>query len=83
MVDGCRSKLVNVVLGVPQGSVLRPLLFLVYTSELFSNLQNMVIGYADDFTLMAVVPSPGVRVAVTESLIRDLGRVNEWCDLWG
>ena len=32
---------------------------------------------------MAVVPSPGVRVAVAESLIRDLGRVSEWWDLWG
>ena len=41
------------------------------------------MAYADDSTLMAVVPSPGVRVAVAESLIRDLGRVSEWCDLWG
>ena len=32
---------------------------------------------------MAVVPSPGVRVTVANSLIRDLGRVSEWCDLWG
>ena len=32
---------------------------------------------------MAVVPSPVIRVALAESLIRDLGRVNEWCDLWG
>ena len=32
---------------------------------------------------MAIEPSPGIRVAVAESLIRDLGRVSEWCDLWG
>ena len=80
MVDGCRSKLVNVVSGVPQGSVFCPLLFLQYTSELFSILENKLIGY-DDSTLMAVASSPGVRVAVAESLIRDLGRVREWCDL--
>ena len=34
-------------------------------------------------TLMAVALSPGIRVAVAESLIRNLGRVSEWCDLWG
>ena len=72
MVDGCRSILVNVVSGVQQGSVLGPFLFLLFTSELFSILENKLIGYADDSTLMAIVPSPGVRVAVEESLIRDL-----------
>ena len=83
LVDGCRSKLVNVVSGVPQGSVLGPLLLLLYTSELFPILENKLIGYADDSTLMTVVPSPGGRVTVAESLNRDLVRVNAWCDLWG
>ena len=55
----------------------------IYTSELFSILENKLMGYADDSTLVAVVPSLGVRVAATESLSRDLVRVSEWCDLWG
>ena len=50
MVDGCRSKLVDVVSGAPQGSVLGQLLFLLYTLELFSILENKLIGYADDST---------------------------------
>ena len=37
----------------------------------------------NDSTLIAVVQSPGVRVAVAESLIRDHGKVSEWCDLRG
>ena len=67
---------------VPQGNVLGPLMFLLYTSKRFSILENKPIDYADDSTLMSVVPSPGVRVVAAESLIRDLCRVSEWCDLW-
>ena len=78
LVYGCRSKLVNVVSGVPQGSVLAPVLFLLYTSEPFTILENKLIGYADDSTLMAVLPSPGARVTVAESLNRDFDRVNAW-----
>ena len=83
MVDGYRRKLVNVVSGVPQGSALGPLLFLRYTSEPFLHSGNKLIGYADDSTLMAFVPSPGVRVTVAESVNRDLGKVSQWCDHCG
>ena len=40
LVDGCRSKLVNVVSGGPQGSVFGQL-FLLYTSEIFSILESI------------------------------------------
>ena len=62
---------------------LGPILFFLYTSELFSILENKLIGYADDSTFMAVVPSPGVRVTIAESTKHDLGKVREWSDLWG
>ena len=83
VVDGCRSKLVNMVSGVPQGSVLGPQLFLLYTAELFSIVENTLYGYADDSTLVAVVPSHAEREAVTESMNCDLNRVSVRCDLLG
>ena len=59
---------------MPPGSVLGPLLFF---SGIFSILENKLICYADDSTLIAVVPSPGVRVTVAESLSHDLVQVIE------
>ena len=58
-------------------------LFILYTSELFSILKNKLIVYADDSTLLSVLPSPGIRVTVAESLNCDLFKVCLWCDLWG
>ena len=46
-------------------------------------MENKLYGYADYSTLVAVVPSPGERVAVSESMNRDLNRVTVWCNLWG
>ena len=43
---------VNLVLGVHQGSVLEPLLFIFYTLELFLTVGNHIVGYVD-----AVIPS--------------------------
>ena len=80
-VDGQPSRSVDVVSGVPQGSVLGPLMFNIYTRELSSILENIFVGYADDSTLLAVVPSPKSRVSVARSLIRDLVRVHAWCEL--
>ena len=80
--DGCRSKLANVVLGAPF-SVFGSLFFLMYTLELLSILENKLISYDDDFTLMAVVPSPGVIEYSGRVMNRHLGKVSEWCDLGG
>ena len=61
--------------GVTQGSVLGPQLFLLYTAELFSIVENKLFGYADDNTLVAVMPSPGEKIAVSESMNLDLNSV--------
>ena len=46
-------------------------------------MENKLYGYADDSTMVAVVPSPGERLAVSESMNLDLNRVSVWCNLWG
>ena len=46
-------------------------------------LENLLVAYADDATLIAVVPSPNMRCAVAESLNRDLARIGAWCGTWG
>ena len=74
MVDSFRRKLENWLIGT---AIVPP----VYLGVL-SILENKLIGYADDSTLIAVVPSQGVRVTVAESLSSDLVKVSEWCDLW-
>ena len=72
VVDCCRSKLVKRGVGVTRGSFLGLQLFLLYTEELLSIVENELNGYAHDSTLVAIVPSPAERVAVTKSMNRDL-----------
>ena len=52
--DGKVSVSVDGVSGVPQGSILGRLLFILYISELFHIVGNHFLGNADDSTIYAV-----------------------------
>ena len=60
------------------GSVLGPLLLILYSSEMFELIANKLFAYSDDSTLLAVVRKPADRPAVAASLNRDLARIQEW-----
>ena len=82
MVDGVASEWIKIISGVLQRSVLGPLLFILYASEMFELVDNRLFDYADDFTLLAVVRKPADRPAISASLHWDLARIQEWCNLW-
>ena len=50
MVDGAASEYIAIISGVPQGCVLGPLLFILYTSRMFELFENRLFAFADDST---------------------------------
>ena len=79
-IDGVFSSSIDVVSGVPQGSVLGPLL---YIADLPRLLQNELVGYVDDSTLLCRIPHPRDRSSVAASLNDDLAVISDWCSRWG
>ena len=82
VLDGFTSPSVPITAGVPQGSVLGPLLFLIYIDDLASHLENDLHLFADDSTLHIVIKNPGLREICAESLQRDLYAIEKWASNW-
>ena len=73
-----KSYATSVLLGVPQGIVLAPLLFLMYINDLPTCVRNKVRLYADDALIYSLINSEGDCI----SLQQDLTALEQWSLKW-
>ena len=79
VLNGSFSDYSTVVSGVPQGSVLGPLLFLIYINDLERNIKSNIKLFADDTMLFSIVHDPTTSA---NDLNHDLNIILQWAYQW-
>ena len=79
VLNGSFSDYSEIESGVPQGSVLGPLLFLIYINDLERNIKSNIKFFADDTMLFSVVKDP---VISADDLNHDLAIIYQWAHQW-
>ena len=76
VLNGQHSSCRDVNAGVPQGSILGPLLFLVYINDLSNGLKSNTKLFTDDTSLFSVIHdvNPSSQIDLNE----DLDKINNW-----
>ena len=78
VINGVASGWERVESGVPQGSVLGPVLFIIFIDDIDENVANKILKFADDTKLIAGVGSE----QEVEGLRGDLRSLFQWAEDW-
>ena len=75
LLNGSESGWGIVESGVPHGSVLGPLLFLIYINDLENGIKSNINFFADDTSLFTIVKDPDISAL---ELNHDLHLISQW-----
>ena len=64
VIDGCKSDIVEITAGVPQGSRLGPLLWIIFINDIQDDLESEVLLFADDTYLFSSDIDPALTSKV-------------------
>ena len=78
LLDGITSSSVAVTSGVPQGTILCPLMFLLYINDITTNIKSPLRIFADDCLLYRVINSPEDTIILQQ----DLDQISDWVKIW-
>ena len=78
-IDGFKSDIKEVKAGVPQGSRLGPLLWILYANDILDDLECEVLLFADDTCMFASGKNTN---ETAEKLNRDLSKISAWAAKW-
>ena len=78
IVNGSASSTASVISGIPQGTVLGPVLFVIYINDLLDEISSDGFMFADDTKIMRQIASRDDA----EKLQDDLRKLEEWTDTW-
>ena len=81
IINGICSEFMKILAGVPQGSVLGPLLFLIFINDITDDIRAGIKLFADDTCLYIIFETNNAGEA-TDTLNSDLDTVNKWAKKW-